>query len=285
MEYLEALNNREIAIIFWSFVVSIFLLKSQVTRRALLSLFKSFLSKQLVITWLLMFSYISLLLTILMHFSLWDFSLLKEATYWSLGTAFIFLVNGVGSKDKNYIKKVLTESLKLLVILEFVINFYTFNLFIELAIVPVLVVITAMGAFIENKKEYQPIKKIIDWALVFFGIGIIIFSLTKVVTKYSDLITLDNLRALVLPSLLTLLYIPFLYFFMLYATYENIFFRINSLMRENPDLGKYTKMKTLLINHLNLRKLQAFSSYSASKLVGVNSKEDVSRMIPGFKNI
>lgn len=285
MRFLELFSNREIAFIFWAFVSLIFIFKSKPIRQSLANLFKALFAKQILILLLLMLSYIALLLAILMHFHLWNFSLSKEAIYWIFGTGFILIMNALSRTDKNYIRKILLENLKLLVILEFLINFYTFPLLVELVLIPLLFIIFAMGAFVEEKKEYQLIKKIIDWIKMLFGASIIISILIKTINGYGNLVTLDNIRTLLLPPLLTILYIPFLYFFMLYATYEEIFLRISLFLRENPDLIKHTKRAVLHTNHLNLIKLQAFSRYSASLFVRVNDKKDVEQIIDGFKKI
>ena len=58
----------------------------------------------------------------------------------------IYCMNAVSSEaDERYIQKVLKDNLTLTMILEFFMNTFTFNIWIELAIIPIITIITVMN--------------------------------------------------------------------------------------------------------------------------------------------
>jgi hypothetical protein len=54
--------------------------------------------------------------------------------------------------DKSFFKNSVIDNLKLLAILQFVVGVYTFPIWIEILLVPVLALISAMLAIAENEK-------------------------------------------------------------------------------------------------------------------------------------
>lgn len=60
-------------------------------------------------------------------------------------------MNAVSSEaDETYIKKILKDNLKFTMILEFFMSTFTFNIWIELAIIPVITIITVMNVIAVN---------------------------------------------------------------------------------------------------------------------------------------
>ena len=79
-------------------------------------------------------------------------------------------MNAVSSEaDETYIKKILKENLKFTMILEFFMSTFTFNIWIELAIIPVITIITVMNVIAERKEEYKSVHKLLDSVLAIAG--------------------------------------------------------------------------------------------------------------------
>ena len=63
-------------------------------------------------------------------------------------------MNAVSSEaDEKYIQKVFKDNLKLTLILEFFISTFIFNICIELAIIPIITIISVMDVIAEKKEE------------------------------------------------------------------------------------------------------------------------------------
>lgn len=57
-------------------------------------------------------------------------------------------------------------------ILEFFMSTFTFNIWIELAIIPVITIITVMNVIAERKEEYKSVHKLLDSVLAIAGFWI-----------------------------------------------------------------------------------------------------------------
>lgn len=91
--------------------------------------------------------------------------------------------------------------------------------------------------------------------------------------------TSQNLKTLILPPLLTVAFIPFVYLFALIITYETLFVRLSIFNKNNPDLIKFTKHKIILAYHLNLLELNRFAKESNQDLMKIKTREDVINMV------
>jgi len=115
-----------------------------------------------------------------------------------------------------------------------------------------------------------------------FGFFLILYALGKVITNYHDLATLHNLREFVLPPLLTLAYIPFLYFFALIMAYEMLFMRLGIFVKDKRLLA-FTKWRIFSLCHLDLRLLNKFAQNTGGQIVKLKNKQGVLNMINGFR--
>src|SRR6266487_2639991 len=125
---INVFNNREKALIIWILIVLICILVSKSFRPPFLSVLRALFARKIATAMLAMLAYISLVVFAAYKVHFWDISLLKDTIIWTLGTAFIMFVNSdkVNTESK-YFKKVLLDNVKLIVLLEFIINLYVFN--------------------------------------------------------------------------------------------------------------------------------------------------------------
>ena len=70
----------------------------------------------------------------------------------SVGFMSLFKIESIKT-DKSFFKNSVIDNLKLLAILQFVVGVYTFPIWIEILLVPVLALISAMLAIAENEKN------------------------------------------------------------------------------------------------------------------------------------
>jgi len=139
-----------------------------------------------------------------------------------------------------------------------------------------------MGAVAEIKKEYLPVKKLIDYILSFIGIFLIIFAISKVIGDYQGFLTANNLRSFVLPPLMTLAYIPFLYIFALIMAYEMLFVRLDIFLKNDKKLAGFAKQKIFRLCFLNLGKLNRFAKESTSDLLNLRDKNGILNLVERF---
>ena len=97
-------------------------------------------------------------------------------------------MNAVSSEaDETYIKKMLKDNLKFTMILEFFMSTFTFNIWIELAIIPVITIITVMNVIAERKEEYKNVHKLLDSVLAIAGFWIFYETIKIGINEYKQL--------------------------------------------------------------------------------------------------
>lgn len=283
--FIDLFNNREKATILWVLILLVFALFKKDIRNSIFGVFKALLQKKILIVLIAMLLYVGLEVLLFYKIQLWDVFPTKGTTFWILGVAFVLLMSvNKASKDQNYLKKILFNNLKLLLILEFIVNLYTFSLFAEMILISILSIVVAIAAFTGNKKEYLPANKVANVILATFGIFILIFTLSNILSDYQSFATPESLRAFLLPPLLTLAYMPFLYFLALYIAYESLFVRLNIFLEKDKILAKFAKRKIFAICRINLWRLNMFMEENTQKLMRLNDRDGILDIIQNFKN-
>src|SRR5258706_13713871 len=226
--FINFFNNREKALIIWIVIVIVFFLINKNFRPSFLAVLKAFLARKIVTALLIMLAYITLVVFAASSLHIWDVSLLKDTIIWLFGTAVIMFVHyDKALKEKHFFKNVLLDNIKLAVFLQFIINWHVFNLVVEFLLVPVLFFIFALLAVASRKKEYQPVTNILQFLLAFYGIFLLVYALVQVIGNFSNFATLYTVKDFLLSPLLTIAFLPFVYFLALYATYEELFTRVD----------------------------------------------------------
>ena len=107
--------------------------KLKSVRESIFSLIKIFLSKPLVYIWILMTSYVISSICLLHKIGMWNFRELKNTLIWFLFFGITSMIKTTKIKeDKTFFVKSIFDYFKIFAIIGFIINYYTFNLIIEL---------------------------------------------------------------------------------------------------------------------------------------------------------
>lgn len=262
MNYLtQIFNNRELSLLFWIGAFLITLLLSKQIRQGFKGVLMALFAKQILISIIVMVLYISLIIFILFYIQFWDISLLKDTIFWTFGVAFILFFNfNKAIKEDNFFKKTILDNLKLILILEFILNLYAFSILKELIIVPILIFIMLLSTISESKKEYKSTKKLLDYLIAIVGIVYLIYAINNIINDFNGFATLTNLKSFLLPPILTIVFLPFIYFMALYSLYEDFFVRIKFGTYNNEKIEKYARKKIFNLCLLNFNKLKKVSN-------------------------
>jgi hypothetical protein len=226
----DIFNNREIAIGLWLLAISIYVFlspKMVEVKSSFRHLLSAFFVKQIMSVLGLMIVYITFVIYFLSEMYLWNAEQIKNTVFWCVSVGFmsLFKIESI-KKDKSFFKHSVINNLKLLAILQFIVGVYTFPIWIEILLVPILALIGAMSAIVEGDKKYHQVKTILEYCLSIFGIILIIYTLYMLTTNFSEFGNKKTGYDFFLPPLLTLFYLPFLFFILVYSTYEQVFVRL-----------------------------------------------------------
>lgn len=274
-------NNREIASAIWLLPFVILMIAHSGIRKSLLRAIRTFLTWKIIIPLLSMITYMAIWVIVLDATGFWDFSALKDTVFWVFGIAVIMMFRATDiDKIKGFFKKAIVDNLKLIAILEFIVNIYTFRLWGELLLVPFLSIIVMLKIVAESKAKtelsYRTVDNFLGYLLAFIGIGLLGFTIYQAANDPNHFLTIHNLRDFLLPAVLSFLYLPFIYIWALILTYENIFFRIN-IFNKDRKLARYFKRLVLRTFHVRLWRLLNWRRQVSS--LHVNSREDAINLV------
>ncbi|MDX1349754.1 MAG: hypothetical protein R3279_05890 [Putridiphycobacter sp.] len=230
---------------------------------------------------LFMLGYIVILLILLATLRFWEIAFLKDTILWIVFVGFLLLMNSNKiNSENNYLVSILKDSVKGIVIVEFIANFYSFSIGIELLIIPVLTFIAVIPIVTKGKPEYKSVEKFSNGSLSIFGGVILIYTIYKISQGFNEFANLLTLKSFLLPILLTILYLPFLYFVALWTLYEVMYIRLSSQLKKKKH-KKYLKRLMILTFHINRKKLRLFQSELGFE--PVQNKKDINRVFENFQ--
>lgn len=280
---MDIFNNREIAVGFWLLVISVYVLlspKMVEVRSSFRHLLSAFFVRQIVSVLGLMVAYMMLVVYFLYEMDLWNTEQIKNTIFWCVSVGFmsLFKIESI-KKDKSFFKHSVLDNLKLLAIFQFVVGVYTFPIWIETLLVPVLVLISAMTAIAEMDKRHHQVKVLLEYCLSVFGVILIVYTLYMLATSFDEFANEKNAYDFFVPPLLTLFYLPFVFFMLVYSTYEQVFIRLKFSIASKL-YRNLAKIYALVLLNLRLSLLDRWS-YHVSR-IKVESHAD---LVKSFRHI
>ena len=277
----QKFSNRELAITIWILIAIIWALSQPKIRKSLFQVIKAFFAWKLAISYVIMFAYITLVIIPLNVVGIWKLPHLPVTLLWVLCVAFVMLFEFSKANDQNFFKDAIKDNLKGLIVLEFLINLYVFDLWVELILVPVFGILGGMIAIAETDEKYEIVKKLLNYIMAFIGLAFTGYAIYMVVTDFEHFATLENFENFYLPILLSIMFLPFVYFAALYAGYESLFVRLQFFVKDGA-LLKYVKKKTILAFGPNLWVLNKWSKHINT--LRFKDKEEVDEAVRDFKS-
>ena len=205
-------NNREIAIGIWVMLVAIISIFTKPVKKFLKSVFPILFCRKFVVFYIVFLLHLCLVTYFLYAVGFWSVALLKDTIFWVLCVELPLFVKTIEkAKDNHFFVKLIKDNITISVIIEFVFNFWTFNLFTEILIVPISIFIGLLYALAAREKKYFQVKRFFDWLFVIFGVIIIINSCKHLYENPSELFNLSTLQEFLLPAFLLLLNLPVVY--------------------------------------------------------------------------
>lgn len=264
MSFWNQFNNRELSVLIWIgvFIMSMAFIGKDV-RRSMAGVMKAILQIKILAILSVSVFYAGLLVYILCLFKFWKYDLLKDTLFWFFTVALSTLFKLTSKTEIVFFKKLVFESLKWTVIIEFVSNLYVFNFWIEIILVPIMIVAGAMEAFSKHKKEYEQVGNCMHKTLQVLSVCMFLYVIYESLIHINELLSIENLKSILLTPLLTILYLPCLYLMALLFAYDE-FLTTLKIHSEKMQLSRETRKIVIATVGLNLTKLNCMiSNYSA----------------------
>lgn len=254
------LNNRELAALFWLSILVALVFIYGPTRRHLPGLLKTLLHRKIFAALIFMAGYIGVLLVGFERLGVWQASShLVDTFAWLVTVALVMFINVTDvPSEEHFFRKVAGDSLKVTVVLEFIVGLHPFSLRVEIALMPFLVLLGAMTVYTETGERNQSLHTIIQWLIGIVGLVFVSHSVRELLADVSSFFALEQFIDFALPFVLTFLFIPYIYLLALFLSYENVFRRLGSQNQGSQLIG-YAKRRLFLRFGFNLRRLVNWS--------------------------
>lgn len=257
---MELLNNREIASAIWVLIFAAWAFSHRKIRSSFGSILNIFFKKVIFIPFSLLIIYTLTSVWILNQVGIWDSSQTKNTIIWffCIATISIFRSNEIAD-NPNYFKNTVKDNLKIIVFIEFLVEFYTFNLIIELMFIPFMAILGGLVAVSQANEKYALVNKALIKLIEIIGLFIIIYIGYRLVIDFNDFAQVQTAFDFFVPITLSIFLLPFIYLCHVYMVYENIFVRIQFFIT-NEKLYAYAKRSAIIKYKFNLSALRRWAN-------------------------
>lgn len=250
-------NNREIALIVYLIIFLSWALTQERIRKSIFLVIKALFAKKILFSILFLLIYVLFFIIVLYHIQFWDLLLFKDTIYWTFGTGLIIMFHCTNAiDDDKFFLKIVSQNIKLLLIIEYIVGLYVFGIIAEFFLTPIVIFLTALHGYSGIDQEYRKVNVFLSKLIGIIGLFYLFYSVSKIYQNIDEFLNYDNLRSFLFPIIMTILFLPFSYFFALYIEYESLFCRVNVFLKDSKSLRNYAKLRIILSTNYSLKKLK-----------------------------
>jgi hypothetical protein len=275
---LEIFSTRELASALW---ITFFVLgfgTQAFFRRGLAGIVRSALAPKLSVPGLLLGAYVVGLVWLLWVSGFWTVELLKATILWFVLTGLVLPFSIAADHGKGSVtRRIVTESVGIIVFLEFVVATYTFHFLIEFLLVPTVGVLVLTNAVAERQGQAST-ASVTAGLQGLVGIVIIVSAIAKAVREYLTTGAGLPLRNFALPIVLTCGLIPVTYGLRYYLLIDELLIRLRMSRHMDPAVRRYAGWRILSHTRGSIRKAQTLLDEIKWELTRVRSRDDVDQL-------
>ena len=282
---MSILSTREWATLIWGCIFMLYVLCHREIRKSLWNVIVIFFDKKLRILWEIILLYVLTITIVFCYLPIWENIYIKDIIIWFLFSGLIYCMNAVSSEaDETYIKKILKDNLKFTMILEFFMSTFTFNIWIELAIIPVITIITVMNVIAERKEEYKSVHKLLDSILAIAGFWIFYETIKIGINEYKQLNIINTLVSFMIPIVYLILIIPLEYILELYSKYEVLFLRMTFKEEQDKRIRLHHRIAILRECNFSVRKILLFQRDYMIHMYALMKEDEFNQLMQKFRS-
>jgi hypothetical protein len=250
-------TTREIAIFIYGILLLAYVLVRKKGKDILLPIIKAACHIKLIIPFCVVLLFAAGFVWVCTYLPFWDWIYVKDIVFWVLFAGVPVCFNATNRQlEEHYFRNILIDNLKFTALVEFVTGTFTFPIIGELMLQPILVFFVILESSLVKKTETT--KKVVDGLIGIAGLIIIGLTIKSMVASIGEIYFVDILVGLVLPIVLSIIYLPVAYFFALYAKYELLFLRMGFKETDDKKLKISHRIKVLHLCNLSYKKVCKF---------------------------
>lgn len=276
-------STREIATAIWFSAFIILLFASPKLRNPVLSIINAAITPKLSIPFVLMLIHGSLLVYVLSFMPFWRWNHVKDVLIWFLFSGVPLCYNAIQSVEDGYFKSMVLGNVKFLVLVEFLISSFTFNLITEIILLPAITLIVLLDTVADTRQEFAPVKKLTSFVLAVGGVAFIGFTIAEGIDSYQVLNTVDFIVSIFIPIVFSVLYVPIAYMFAVYTRYESLFIHLGFNEPKDARIRRKRRLQIIRACGLSLERILRFQRFYAKHIYASMTQEEFCRLIKEFR--
>lgn len=274
------LNTRQVAAAIWTILFVMGALAAPSVRQSVWSFVKCLGKWKVFAPLLLMGGYTAAAVYLLALGDAWRIEQVVDTALWFVFSAAVLFVEIVaGDGDTRILPRVLANSARVVIVVEFLVAFNTFALWIELLMIPSIVLLTLFVAVAETKKEYTHVHTAL--LTVQAGVGLVIMTAAGVAAMrhWSDVATIASLRQIIMAPALSLALVPFLWGVGLLSSYEMLFLRQTFGPPKMWRTRWYFRLRLLLHCRFSRRRVRELLQHHPLDIMHARDRSAIDRLV------
>lgn len=249
-------NNREWAILIWLAAITVMMVVVPTVRRSLGDVLRLLVSRPILAPLVLLVVYTGAAILVLVTLGVWDAKLITPTIVWFLTVALVsFFRLNRALTERHYFRNLALGAVAAPVAVQFVLDMYPFSLLTEILLQGAFLLLGALSAFSAGKPEHHHAHQVFNVIITGLVLVVVLRSVMEIVTHWSTIDFLSEVKKFVLPIGMTVAFLPFMYGFTLFAAYELAITRMRSTVPDGTPLVK-PAAALMLRTGLSIRKLQ-----------------------------
>ena len=143
--------------------------------------------------------------------------------------------------DPSYFKRLVSDCFKATVVVEFLIVGHSFSLPVELLFVPFMALLAMLIGISQTNAEHPSVTSFLEWLAITIAAALLWKAVVGIWDQPSAFLTTQTGRNFLLPGLLTMASIPFLYAWYCYSQLESASIQIDVRSFQSDELKRYAK--------------------------------------------
>ena len=276
------LTTREIAIFVYGILLLTYILVRKKGRDIFLPVIKAACHVKLIIPFCFVLLFATGFVWVCTILPVWDWIYVKDIAFWTLFVGVPVCFNATSRQlEEHYFRNILIDNLKFTALLEFITGTFTFSFIGELILQPVLLALMIMQSSLVKKTEAT--KKVVDSIVGIAGLIIIGLTVKSIVDAIGEIYFADILVGLILPIILSIIYLPVAYLFALFAKYEILFMRMGFKEPNDKKARHKYQLQVFLCCKLSYKKVCRFLNEYVQKMFVRMSDTEFETIIDEFR--
>lgn len=268
-------STRELSVLIRLTIIIPLLFIKKETRIAFIDCIKILFEPKIAIVWLIYCLYIFLITILLTNLPIWKRIYIKDIIIWFILVDLINYIKSITDNDFEFsLRKLVKDNINVTIIVEFIISIFTFDIILELVIVPIVTILSLLSLFLERNSNYESVYKIIDGIMSTFGLFLAFKSIEVGIDQYKYLNMKETLVSFMIPIIYSFLSIPLYYIIRLYTKYEKVFVSLPFNQVINSKVKKRRFYKIFKVCRFSIEKLEDFyKNYGPYMYISMTEEE------------